>query len=464
MTGPLHTLTIAEAAELIHARKLSPVDLVDAHLQRIVALDPKLHVFITLTGQAARAEAKAAEAEIAAGKWRGPLHGIPIAHKDIVATKGVRTTAHSNLLRDWEPNENAPVYDRLAAAGAISLGKTALHEFAVGSPGEDEAFPAARNPWNTDHMPGSSSSGTGAAVSAGLIMGGTGTDTGGSVRHPAAVCAIVGMKPTFGRVSCRGVLPLAPSMDHVGPMTRTVRDNAMMLQAMSGHDAADPVSLDRTVPDFSALIGRSLKGMTAAVPRRFIASVEHTPEILAAFEAALTTLRELGVELRDMDPDGAVEAHDAGSLIITYEAWQLHRLTMTAAPEKYAANMRARFAKAHLVTRGQYEEALARKRKLKASVADMFRAGIDIIVNPARERPAQTMAELVADPLGKRSLSLRIYSMTGNPALVLPMGFTATGLPLGLQIAAAHERENVAYQVAHAYEQAAGWWQRRPPV
>jgi aspartyl-tRNA(Asn)/glutamyl-tRNA(Gln) amidotransferase subunit A len=457
----LTQLTIAAAAAMLRARALSPVELIEAHLARVAALDGRLGAFITVTADHARAAAKAAEAEIAAGRWRGPLHGIPIAHKDIIATAGVRTTAHSNLLREWVPAADATVAAKLEAAGAISLGKTALHEFAIGSPGADEAFPPARNPWNPDHMPGSSSSGTAAALASGMIMGGTGTDTGGSVRHPASVTAIVGMKPTFGRVSCAGVIPLAHSMDHVGPMTRTVADNAIMLQAMAGHDAADPVSLAADVPDFSSLIGKPIEGITAGIPRRFIDSIEHTPDKHAAFAAALAQLKDLGVAFRDVDPDGLVESHDAGSLIITYEAYQLHRLGLMTKPDKYAANFRARFAKAHLVTRAQYEDALAKMKRLRTSVAGIFAAGVDVIVNPARERPAQTMAELYAEPLGKRSLALRMYSLTGNPALALPMGFNEVGLPLGLQIAGPNEREDVVYQVADAYERAAGWWQRR---
>ncbi len=457
-------LTIADAAALIARRALSPVELIDAHLERVVDLDPVLHAFITLTGQDARRAARAAEAEILAGTYRGPLHGIPIAHKDIIWTKGVRTTAHSNALRNWVPEENATVVDRLEAAGAISLGKTALHEFAFGSPGEDEAFPAARNPWNPNHMPGSSSTGSGAAVAAGLVMGATGTDTGGSVRHPSAVCATVGMKPTFGRVSCHGVIPLAPSMDHVGPMTRTVTDNAIMLQAMAGYDARDPHALADAVPDFAALIGKNIRGMRLGVPRKFMASIAHTDDILAAFEKTLTILRELGATLEEIEPDGLEDSHDAGSLVIVYEAYRYHRKSLDTEPEKFAANLRARFAKAHLITDEQYQAALQKMRRLKASVSALLENGLAGIVNPARERPAQTMAELVADPLGKRSLALRMYSVTGNPALVQPMGFNAEGLPLGLQIAAAHGREDIVYQIAHAYEQAAGWHRHHPQL
>lgn len=462
MNPALHWLTIEEASRLLRQREVSSTELVSAHLARIEKLQPVLHAFITVTADAALEAARRADAEIGAGRYRGPLHGIPIAHKDLVWTKGVRTTAHSNLLRDWEPDRDAYVYTLLESAGAVSLGKTALHEFAIGSPGADEAFPAARNPWNPDHMPGSSSSGSGAGVAAGLFMGATGTDTGGSVRHPAAVCGVVGNKPTFGRVSCQGVIPLAPGMDHVGPLTRTVVDSAIMLQAMAGYDPRDPVSANEPIPDFRSLIGGGIRGMKIGVPRRFIASIEHTPDILKAFEEAERVFRSLGATLVDVAPDGLEESHDAGSLAIVYEAFQYHKADLTSRPEKYGANFRGRFAKAHEITEEKYRDALAKMNRLRASLRELFASGIAAVINPGRERPAQTMRELWAEPLGKRSLALRMYSVTGSPALVLPMGFNEAGLSLPLQVATAHFREDLLFQVAHAYEAATDWHWRHP--
>ena len=464
MTTPLHWLSIAEASERLRRRELHSEALVSAHLERIGKVQSKLNAFITLTADAALEKARHADAEISAGRYCGPLHGIPIAHKDLVWTRGVRTTAHSNLLRDWMPGEDGRVYSLLEKAGAISLGKTSLHEFAIGSPGHDEAFPAARNPWNVDHMPGSSSSGSAAGVAAGLFMGATGTDTGGSVRHPAAVCGIVGTKPTYGRVSCHGVIPLAPSMDHVGPLTRTVADSALMLQAMAGHDARDPNSADETVPDFSRLIGRDIRGLRIGVPRRFMESIEHTPDILAAFREVERVLRSLGALLEDIAPEGLEESHDAGSLITTFEAFQYHKANLAERPEAYAANFRGRFAKAAQITEEMYRDALEKMKHVRESMRQIFASGVSAIVNPGREKPAQTMRELVAEPLGKRSLALRMFSVTGNPALVLPMGFNEAGLPLGLQIGAAHFREDVLFQVASAYEAATPWHRRHPPI
>lgn len=462
MTSDLHHLTLTEAAALIRARQLSPVELVTAKLDRINSLDRRLHSFITVTAESAIADARKAESELARGLSRGPLHGIPIAHKDVVWTRGVRTTAHSRLLRDWVPSQSATVFERFRSAGAISLGKTSLHEFAFGSPGLDEAFPAARNPWNLDHMPGSSSSGSAAAVAAGLVLGATGSDTGGSVHHPAAACGIVGMKPTHGRISCYGVIPLAPSMDHVGVLTRTVQDNALMLQAAAGFDPKDPMSVSVAVPDFSALIGEDISGIRIGIPRRFIESTEHTPDILTAFGEALDVFTDLGAAFTDVDPDGLADSYDAGSLIITYEGYRYHRAQLEQNPGEFGDNFKSRFGGADEITESDYEACKANMRRLRASVAQIHRSGIDLLINPGRERSVQTMTELLDDPLGKRSLALRMHSVTGNPALVQPMGITTDGLPLGLQIAAARWREDLIYQVAAAYEAATGWGDRGP--
>ena len=464
MADNLHYLTIGEAAALIRSRKLSPVELTRAHLARFEALDQKTHAYITVTGDAALARAHAAESEIAAGNYRGPLHGIPLAHKDIVWTKGVRTTAHSKLLVDWIPQEDATVYAKLADAGAVSLGKTSLHEFAYGVPGPDEAFPAARNPWNTERAPGSSSSGSGAAVAAGLAMGAIGTDTGGSIRHPAAVCGIVGMKATYGRVSNYGVLPLAPSMDHVGPMTRSVRDNALMLQAMAGHDPKDTTSAAQPVPDFAGLIGKSLKGLRVGIPERYIASVPHAAEVLAAFERAKDVLRSLGAVLREIDVDGLSDVNNYGSVILTYEAYQYHKANLAAHPDKYGKPFRDRVQAGAQHTQRDYEAALEKRARLREEYAGVFGAQVDAIISTGRESAAPTMAALIADPLKVLGTTQRMYNLTGHPALVLPMGFSADGMPFGLQIAGAHWREDVVYQVAAAYEDASGWRDRHPPL
>ena len=454
--------TIVDAATRIRTGALSPVDLVRECLDRIGRLDRDLHAFITVTADTALDQAREAERAIRDGHWLGPLHGIPIAHKDIVCTAGVRTTAHSRLLLDFVPSENATVYERLRAAGAISLGKTSLHEFAYGNPVPDEPFPAARNPWNLAHAPGSSSSGSGAAVAAGLCMGAVGTDTGGSIRHPAAVCGIVGMKPTYGRVSSFGVLPLASSLDHAGPMTRTVRDNAIMLQAMAGHDARDPTSVDRPVPDFNAAIGKDIRGLRIGVPRRFQASVPHDSEVLDAFEAALGALRDLGVVLCDIEVDGLDDAETAGSVLLIREAWLHHRADLERAPGLYGASFRARVAPGATFTDAQLRTADETRTRLRRGYDAVFATGIDAIVSTARENPADTMASLYADTIGRRPATNRMYNMTGMPAVAMPMGFTRAGLPVGLQFAGPLWSEPLLYRIAAAYEDTNPWHERHP--
>jgi aspartyl-tRNA(Asn)/glutamyl-tRNA(Gln) amidotransferase subunit A len=463
MSTPLHYLTIAEAAERLRLRQLSPVELTKVHLQRIEALEPKLHAFITVTAEDALAQACTAEREIASGHYRGLLHGIPIAHKDIVWTRGVRTTAHSALLKDWVPAEDATIVERLRAAGAITLGKTALHEFAYGTPADDDPFPPALNPWNLAHAPGSSSSGSGAAVAAGLAMAATGTDTGGSVRHPASVCGIVGMKPTFGAVSVHGVIPLAPSLDHVGPLTRTVRDSAVVLQAMAGYDPKDPTTSKVSPPEYSALIGTSIEGLQLGVPRSFIQTYPHLPEVVQAFENALTVLRELGADIRDVDSPGAQDAIDALNVIIGYESYRYHRGDFSAHPEKYGTVLRERMRKASAITAAEYEEALEKKRKVSAAFRELMAGGIAAIVSPGRETAADTLHEMMSNPT-RRPVTNRIYSVTGMPAMTIPMGFNDAGLPLALQIAAAHRAEPLIYQIGAAYEDATRWSDRHPPL
>ena len=464
MSEPLHYLTIAEASTRIRDGRLSPVALVEDCLARISSLDRKLHAFITLTADQALQEARAAQTEIRQGRYRGPLHGIPIAHKDIVSTQGVRTTAHSNQLRDWVPAEDATVYARLRSAGAISLGKTSLWEFAYGNPGPTVAFEPARNPWNLDYSPGGSSSGSGAAVSAGLCFGATGTDTGGSIRHPASVCAIVGMKPTFGRVSVQGVLPLAASLDHVGPMTRTVRDNALMLQAMAGHDPLDPTSATEPVPDFSEQLGAGVKGMTLAVPRRFMEANSHDAECMAAFEEALRVLRSLGARTVEFDFPQIGLAAELGTRILIAEAYAYHRENLAQRPEKFDVSLRERLAAAAKQTPAELQEANDVRTALKRKYAELFAGGVDAIISVGREGISDTMETLMGSPTARRGGCTRMYNLSGMPALVQPMGFGAHDLPLGLQIAADHFCEPLIYRIAAAYEDATSWSARHPPI
>jgi aspartyl-tRNA(Asn)/glutamyl-tRNA(Gln) amidotransferase subunit A len=457
----INYLSLADAAGFIRAGKLSPVELTRFCLDRIESLNPRIHAFITVLSDLAIEAATRAEKEIYEGRYRGPLHGIPIAHKDILWTKGIRTTAHSRLLETWIPHESATVVELFENAGAICLGKTALHEFAYGSPGPDEVFPGARNPWNLDYAPGSSSSGSGAAVAAGLCMAATGTDTGGSVRHPACVCGVVGMKATYGLVSTYGVIPLAPSLDHVGPLTRTVMDNALVLQTMAGYDPRDPTSVAFGVPNFDRLIGKEIKRMRVGVPRRFIEAYPHSSEVIDAFDRSLVVLRELGALVEEIDPPGLIDCIDAVNTIIGFEAYRYHRDSLQHHSDLLGQAFKGRFDRRY--NEDDYERALAIREQLKMVYRDLFSSGIDVVVSPGKEVPADLMTDLLAAP-SKRPVSNRIYSLTGMPALTMPMALSAQGLPMGIQIAANAFREDIIYQVASAFEATTGFSQLRPSL
>ncbi|MDO8278526.1 MAG: amidase [Burkholderiaceae bacterium] len=460
---PLHYLSISAAAKRLQSGELTSTELTRACLDRITALDARLHAFITVTAEQALADAKLVDAEIAAGRGRGPMHGIPIAYKDIILTAGVRTTAHSKLLRDWVPDTDAHVVRRLKDAGAVSLGKLACWEFAYGNPGPEVAFPPARNPWNTDYSPGGSSSGSGAAVAAGLCLGSIGTDTGGSVRHPAAVCGLVGMKPTYGRVSTRGVLGLAPTLDHVGPITRSVRDNAMMLQAIAGYDAGDARSSVEDVPDFMRLIGRDIAGLRLGVPRRLVELTPHDPECLAAFDEALRVLRGLGATTEEFDFPSLAISGDLGVKLLMREAFDLHQDDLEKSPHLYERSFRERVMPAKHFTAVEMETARAARESLRRDFKTLFASGIDAIVSPGREAISDTMAQL-AHPTAKRGMATRLYNSTGMPALVMPMGFGRAGMPLGIQFAANHFEEDLIYQLAAAFEAATRWTMHHPPL
>src|SRR6267143_6964690 len=293
-------LTIAEAARLIERKELSPIELVESRLDRIARLDGRLNSFIRVLAEEARAEARAAEAEIAADRYRGPLHGIPIGLKDIYETAGVATTGHSKVMRDHVPRADAFSLARLRDAGAIVMGKLATHEFAFGGPSFDLPWPPARNPWDTSRFTGGSSSGTGAAVAAGLVLGGTGSDTGGSLRGPAAYCGLAGLKPSYGRISRIGILPLAFSLDHAGPLAWTAEDSAIMLQAMAGHDPADPASADHAIPDYRAALQRDANGLRLGLVRHFYErDNEANAATCDAIAAAVRTLEGLGCPERE---------------------------------------------------------------------------------------------------------------------------------------------------------------------
>src|SRR6516165_491615 len=335
-------LTIAEAARLIRARKLSPVEFTRAQLARIAATDSTYHAYIAVTEDLAVSQARVAEAEIMRGEWRGPMHGVPYAAKDIFDVAGMATTCHSKLRIHHRAAADATAIVKLREAGAVLLGKLALHEFATGGPTLELPWPAARNPWNLDLHPGGSSSGSAVAVAIGTSPGALGTDTGGSVRNPATCCGVIGMKPTYGLVSRAGVFPLAFSLDHVGPLTRTVEDNAIMLQAIAGHEPADPASAQRRPADFTGEINAGVEGLRLEVIAHFYTEdLIGAPEQVTAIAAAADVLRRLGAQVRPVRLSSLARFTDCGRTILFSEAYAVHQRDLEQRPEDYSEATRA---------------------------------------------------------------------------------------------------------------------------
>ena len=460
MSDEIAYATIRELGTRYRSRQLSPVEVTQALLARIEKLDPVLSAFVTLTADRARADARAAEEALRHGDTR-PLLGIPVAHKDIYLTRGIRTTGGSALLADWLPDDDATCVRRWQEAGTVLLGKLITHEFAFGMQFPGHRFKPARNPWNLDHVPGGSSSGSGAALAAGLVTGATGSDTGGSIRGPASFCGIVGLKPTYGRASRAGVLTLSWTLDHTGPMARTVEDCAYLLQAMAGHDAADPASSHAPVDDYLAALGGDVRGVRIGVPRNyFFEGVD--PEIERAFEAALGTLRGLGAEVRDVQIPSLAGTHSF-LLIMIAEAFAYHERDLREHPELYGDVLRERLLAGALVTASEYTQAQRIRARICAETAAVLR-GVDVLATPTTPKPATPFA-LATDPeFGFPRSNMPPFNITGMPALALPCGFSSSGLPLSLQLAGRPFEEATVLRVGHAYEQATPWHTRRPQV
>lgn len=455
--------TIAEAAGLIERRELSPVELTKACLARIAALDDKISSFLLTRPEAALAEAAAAEQEIMSGRYRGPLHGIPIGLKDIFNTAGIRTTAHSKILIDNVPGEDAVTTRLLAEAGTILLGKLATHEFAMGGPSFDLPWPPARNPWNPEHFTGGSSSGTAAAVAAGLILGGSGSDTGGSIRSPSAYCGVTGIKPTYGRVSRRGVIPLAYSLDHVGPLAWTTEDCAILLQAMAGHDPHDPASAKVPVPDYRAALRPDLRGIRVGVVRHFF-ETDHRigDEGRAAIDAALGVMRDLGAELREVRLSPLQDYGACGWIILFAESWAVHQNMMRKRFLDYGRMMRNRVVLGAFLSSADYIEALRLRGQLAREMDEAMR-DVDVLVSAVTPEDAPRLEEKTSYESFQRPLMMP-FNVTGQPAMAVRCGLSRRGLPLGLQIAGKPFEEGTVLRVGHAYELATPWRSMRPPL
>ena len=461
MTGPVPSL--AEASAGIAAGTLSPVALTEAALARIAAVDPKLNAFITITADRARRAAAAAEAEIKAGKKRGPLHGVPYALKDIYDVAGVRTTAHSKLLIDNVAREDAASTARLEAAGMVLLGKLSTHEFARGGPTDVLPFPNAKNPWNTAHFAGGSSSGSGVAVASGMVGLAMGSDTAGSIRLPATFCGIVGLKPTYGVISRRGVVPLSFTLDHAGPLTRSVEDCALAMQVLAGHDPGDPGSAREAVPDYSADLRKGVAGLTIGRARAYDIEAGVDAEMMAAVDAAAEQWRALGATIVDVQLPSKRHMDACIQTILIAEGFAIHGEWLRTRPQDYGRVTRERLMMGAFVTGAEYVQAQRLRRIITAQV-DAVLAGCDAILCAGNPTVAPRLVDVDEGPFRKSHPITGPFNATGHPALALPCGFGASGLPLGLQLIGRNYGEAMLFMIAQAYEQAAGWVARQPEL
>lgn len=453
--------SIVELGPRLRRKEVSPVELTRGCLERIEKLNPVLNAFITVTVESALAEARAGETEISHGKWRGPLHGIPVALKDLIDTAGTRTTAASAVFEHRVPTEDAEVVRRLRQAGAVILGKNNLHEFAYGGSSLVSFFGDVHNPWDTRHIAGGSSGGSAAAIAAGLCYAAIGTDTAGSIREPAALCGCVGIKPTYGRVSGRGVIPLSWSLDHVGPLAATVGDAAVVLQAVAGYDPLDVGSADVPVSDYVSGLSEVTKSLRIGVPRSYFFD-DLDDEVRAAVEQALFVIGTLVLDVRDLrievTSDRTVQAA---------ESFAYHAGNVARTPELYQAETLRRIRSGEKISAGEY---IQRRREMdceRRRARDFF-ADVDLLVTPTMPIPAPSIADLKRDPDALRPTELKLlrntrpFNVWGLPAVSVPCGFTKSGLPTGLQIAGPHWREDLVLRLAHAYEEATEWHGRRP--
>ncbi len=455
-------LTLTEAAQLVRSRKISPVELTQICLQRIERLNPRLNAFISVTAEPALQQAREAEAAIQKGQWRGPLHGIPIALKDLFDPAGVRTTAASALFKDRIPTEDSEATRRLKNAGAVFLGKLNMHEFAYGGSSVISYFGPVHNPWSIDHIPGGSSGGSAAAVAAGLCYGALGSDTGGSIREPSAYCGTVGFKATYGRVSTRGVIPLSWLYDHAGPMTRSVADAAAMLQVLAGYDPQDSNCADVPVPNYAAALTRKERPRVG-VPRAYFYEALN-PEIERALQTAIADIGKLAASVRDIELPASND-----TTILRAEAYAYHAANIKKSPELYQPETLKRIRGGEDVTTPAYIEARRKVDQYRHMIHKVFEE-VDLLITPTTPVPPATITELLADMDNLRTREIlmlrntRPFNILGLPTISVPCGFTKNDLPIGMQITGAPWAEEKVLQLAHAYEQQTPWHARRPKL
>jgi amidase len=459
-------LSLTELAARLRSRELSPVEVTTALLERIARLDPELHAFACVLPDAALEAARRAEAELGRGEARGPLHGVPVAVKDLCAMKGVPTAAGTRVLAERRPDHTATVVERLEAAGAVVLGKLQLTEGAYGWHHPQVTPPV--NPWSAAHWTGVSSSGSGAATAAGLCYGSLGSDTGGSIRFPSACCSLVGIKPSYGRVSRFGVFPLAHSLDHVGPMTRTVADAAAMLGVLAGHDPRDPTSLRAPVPDYTAALAGDLRGLRIGVDNAYY-TAGVSPVVAEVAFAALECFRALGADVGEIRVPNVDPLLRAWTSVTAVECALAHADTFPARADEYGPELRALLEFAPSVSGADYARAEQERIRFRAALEDVFES-VDLILVPAMPTPPPTAADAIAgnpaagEDIGNLLQFTAPFDFSGNPTISLPGGFGADGLPLGFQLIGRHLDEAALCRAGHAYQGATDWHDRHPPT
>ena len=466
----LHFLSIIDMGGMLRRKEISCTELTQVHLDRINALGAKLGAFVSVLGEAALSRARELERSLRAGHDLEPLHGIPVALKDIISTRGVLTSAGSRIMADNIPHDDSTLVERLHDAGAVLIGKLNLSEFAIGGT-VDHPFGTPRNPWNTEHTPGGSSSGSGVAVASGLCAGALGSDTGGSIRGPASFCGIVGIRPTYGRVTRHGVIPMCWSMDTVGPMTRTVEDCAIMLEAIAGHDPRDATSSSEAVPDYTTSLGEGVRGLRIALPREMFDYGGLDGETSSAVTKATAVLEELGASWEVVSLPASARSGAVFIAIADVDAAAYHSEWLRERGDDYDWNTRVRLESASLTPAGAYIKAQRARASIRKELLDALEQS-DVIITPTSHAPAPLIADATGRPGGSYAvgsdLGRRMYpspaALAGLPALSIPCGFSASGLPIGMQIVGRPFAEQLLFRVGHAYERATGWHTMHPEL
>jgi aspartyl-tRNA(Asn)/glutamyl-tRNA(Gln) amidotransferase subunit A len=460
----LFELSIAEAGRKLRDGSVTSAALTEDALARIASIDPKLNSFITVTADRARGDAAAADAAFAKGIDKGPMQGVPYALKDIYDTAGIRSTCHSKLRIDHVPAADCVVEEKLKAQGAVLLGKLATHEFALGGPSFDLPFPPARNPWNPEHIPGGSSSGSGAAVAAGLVRMAMGSDTGGSIRGPAAYCGTVGLKPTYGLVSRRGVFPLSTTLDHCGPLSWTVEDSAITLQTIAGFDPLDPASVDISIPNYLDGLDRGVEGLRIGLPRHFFAKAEDvSPEVISAIDRAVETLTKLGAVVEEIALPDYDLFNACGRIIMYAEAYAIHERDYQTRPLDFGLLTYLRMTLGAFITATDLHQAMRLRRELSHAV-NLKLKSYDALITASALVPAPAFADIPRDAPPAMPVQTMPFNITGNPAMSIPTGFSASGLPLSMQIVGRAFDEPTVLRIGAAFEATTGLSVRRPPL